>query len=78
MAEWVENNGTYTYMDDDYIAVVSAVECNGDDYYGYEICENNENPDISWSNIDDGIGYYYDFPLEAMERVEAIIKELED
>ena len=80
MAEWIEKNGTYTYTDDDYIAVVSVVECDGDNYYGYEICENNENPDIVWSNVDDddGIGYYYNFPLEAMERVEAIIKEFED
>lgn len=78
MTEWVEKNGTYTYTDDDYIAVVSAIECDGDYYYGYEICENNENHDISWSSVDDGIGYYYDFPLEAMERVEAIIKEFED
>lgn len=79
MAEWVEKNGTYTYMDDYYIAVVSAVECDGDNYYGYKIYENNENHDISWSNVDDdGTGYYYIFPQEAMERVEALIKELED
>lgn len=79
MAEWVENNGKYTYTDDEYIAVVTKIEYDGDNYYGYEICENNENSDIVWSNVDDdGIGYYYDFPQEATERVEAIIKEFED
>lgn len=84
MTEWVEKNGTYTYTDDEYIAVVSPIEYDGDNYYGYEIYENNENRDIAWSSVDelhfflpDGIGYYDYFPQEAMDKAKAIINEFE-
>ena len=77
MAEWVEKNGTYTYTDDEFIAVVRAIEINDDKYYGYVIYRNNESRVIVWSNSNDSNGYHYYFAQEAMERVEAIIKEFE-